>query len=172
MQQAFSRYVAENPEIHFSVGMVMSKSNIPVPRLGDLAEEALEKAKGIDKGKTVSTAEGKNAVTIFNRSVKWADWKQLCDLEEEIHRLADTYKISTSYLYSLIRLCEQAANTENIESTMWRSYRTARYVTDKLPKETRNKALSEISISLGDKGIGSYKLNFAIPLTNYFYQKR
>ena len=163
MQHAFARYVAENPEIHFSVGMVMSKSNIPVPRLGDLAEDALEKSKGID------------AVTIFNRSVKWADWKQLCDLEEEIHRLAETYKISTSYLYSLIRLCEQAADEKNIESTMWRSrfyYRTARYVTDKLPKENRNKALSEMSISLGDKGIGSYKLNFAIPLTNYFYQKR
>ncbi|RDE79573.1 type III-A CRISPR-associated protein Cas10/Csm1 [Haemophilus parahaemolyticus] len=175
MQHAFARYVAENPEIHFSVGMVMSKSNIPVPRLGDLAEEALEKSKGIDKGEKVSTAEGKNAVTIFNRSVKWADWKQLCDLEEEIHRLAETYKVSTSYLYSLIRLCEQAADEKNIESTMWRSrfyYRTARYVTDKLPKENRNKALSEMSISLGDKGIGSYKLNFAIPLTNYFYQKR
>lgn len=175
MQHAFARYVAENPEIHFSVGMVMSKSNIPVPRLGDLAEEALEKSKGIDKGEKVSTAEGKNAVTIFNRSVKWEDWKQLCDLEEEIHRLAETYKISTSYLYSLIRLCEQAADEQNIESTMWRSrfyYRTARYVTDKLPKENRNKALCEMSISLGDKGIGSYKLNFAIPLTNYFYQKR
>ena len=187
MQQAFARYVAENPEIHFSVGMVMSKSNIPVPRLGDLAEEALEKAKGIDKGKTVSTAEGidkgkiastaegKNAVTIFNRSVKWADWKQLCDLEEEIHRLADTYKISTSYLYSLIRLCEQAADENNIESAMWRSrfyYRTARYVTDKLPKENRNKALSEMSISFGDKGISNYKMAFAIPLFNYFYKKR
>lgn len=175
MKQAFARYVAENPEIHFSVGMVMSKSSIPVPRLGDLAEEALEKSKSIDKGEKVSTAAGKNAVTIFNRSVKWADWKQLCDLEEEIHRLAETYKISTSYLYSLIRLCEQAADEKNIESTMWRSrfyYRTARYVTDKLPKENRNKALSEMSISLGDKGIASYKLNFAIPLTNYFYQKR
>nr|WP_314401796.1 type III-A CRISPR-associated protein Cas10/Csm1 [uncultured Aggregatibacter sp.] len=167
MQQAFSRYVAENPEIHFSVGMVMSKSNIPVPRLGDLAEEALEKSKKIDTDK--------NAITIFNRSVKWKDWQSLCNLEQEIHRLAETYNISTSYLYSLIRLCEQAANTENIESAMWRSrfyYRTARYVTDKLSKETRNKALNEISISLGDKGIGGYKLNFAIPLTNYFYQKR
>ena len=167
MQQAFARYVAENTEIHFSVGMIMSKSGIPVPRLGDLAEEALEKSKKIDADK--------NAVTIFNRSVKWKDWGALCDLEQEIHRLAETYDISTSYLYSLIRLCEQAADTENIESSMWRSrfyYRTARYVTDKLSKETRNKALSEISISLGDKGIGGYKLNFAIPLTNYFYQKR
>nr|WP_314116494.1 type III-A CRISPR-associated protein Cas10/Csm1 [uncultured Aggregatibacter sp.] len=167
MQQAFARYVAENTEIHFSVGMIMSKSGIPVPRLGDLAEKALEKSKKIDADK--------NAVTIFNRSVKWKDWGALCDLEQEIHRLAETYNISTSYLYSLIRLCEQAANTENIESAMWRSrfyYRTARYVTDKLSKETRNKALNEISISLGDKGIGGYKLNFAIPLTNYFYQKR
>ena len=175
MQQAFSRYVAGNPEIHFSVGMVMSKSNIPVPRLGDLAEDALDKSKSIDKGEKVSTAKGKNAVTIFNRSVKWADWEKLCDLEEEIHRLAETYKISTSYLYSLIRLCEQAADMKNIENTIWRSrfyYRTARYVTDKLSKENRNKALSEMSISLGDKGIGSYKLNFTIPLTNYFYQKR
>lgn len=115
-------------------------------------------------------------MTIFNRSVKWADWKQLCDLEEEIHRLADTYKISTSYLYSLIRLCEQAANAENIESTMWRSrfyYRTARYVLDKIKKEEEQKdALKVISEALGENGIGLYKINFAIPLFNYFYKKR
>ena len=167
MQQAFKRYVAENTEIHFSVGMVMSKSGIPVPRLGDLAEESLEKSKGIDIDK--------NAVTIFNKTVKWHDWQKLCELEEEIHRLADRYKISTSYLYSLIQLCEQAENTKNIESTMWRSrfyYRTARYVIDKLEKGVRTTALSEITTSLGDRGIASYKINFAIPLTNYFYQKR
>lgn len=167
MQQAFHHYVAENSKIHFSVGMVMSKSGIPVPRLGDLAEEALEKAKKID--------EGKNAVTIFNRTVKWADWQHLCDLEQEIHRLAEEYEISTSYLYSLIRLCEQASESQNIENTMWRSrfyYRTARYVLDKLSKEKRDKALNEIIHSLGELGINRYKINFAIPLTNYFYQKR
>lgn len=167
MQQEFARYVAYNPEIHFSVGMVMSKVGLPVPRLGDLAEEALEKAKGIDTNK--------NAVTIFNRTVKWNDWQQLCDLENEIHRLANEYSISTSYLYSLIRLCEQANDTNHIENTMWRSrfhYRTARYVLDKLSQEKRNKALNEIAISLGDNGIAKHKINFAIPLTNYFYQKR
>lgn len=167
MQQAFKRYVAENPEIHFSVGMVMSKVGLPVPRLGDLSKEALEKAKGIDSGK--------NAVTIFNRTVKWADWGNLCKLKDEIDRLAEEYKISTSYLYSLIRLCELANDSRNIESSMWRSrfyYRTARYVIDKLPKEKRNKALDEITISLGENGIGKFKINFAIPLTNYFYQKR
>ncbi|WGE83008.1 type III-A CRISPR-associated protein Cas10/Csm1 [Actinobacillus equuli] len=167
MQQNFARYVAQNPEIHFSVGMVMSKVGLPVPRLGDLAEEALEKAKGIDSGK--------NAVTIYNRTVKWADWHHLCNLEQEIHRLAEEYHISTSYLYSLIRLCELANDSKNIESSMWRSrfyYRTARYVIDKLPKEKRNKALDELTISLGENGISKFKINFAIPLTNYFYQKR
>ncbi|WP_294089832.1 type III-A CRISPR-associated protein Cas10/Csm1 [uncultured Actinobacillus sp.] len=167
MQQEFARYVAENRDIHFSAGMVMSKVGLPVPRLGDLAEEALEKAKGIDAGK--------NAVTIFNRTVKWHDWQQLCDLENEIYRLANEYNISTSYLYSLIRLCEQANDTNHIENTIWRSrfhYRTARYVIDKLSQEKRNKALNEIAISLGDNGIAKHKINFAIPLTNYFYQKR
>ena len=168
MQQAFARYVAENPEIHFSVGMVMSKSGIPVPRLGDLAEEALEKSKKIDVGK--------NAVTIFNRSVKWEDWQSLCNLEQEIHRLAEIYNISTSYLYSLIRLCEQAADTKNIKSTMWRSrfyYKTVRYVLDKIKKEEdRKDALKALSETLGENGIELYKINFSIPLFNYFYKKR
>lgn len=167
MQQAFEKYVAKNPDIHFSAGMVMTKVGIPVPRLGNLAEEALEKSKKIDSSK--------NAITIFNRTVKWADWQNLCDLEEEIHRLAEGYQISTSYFYSLIRLCEQANDEKHIENSMWRSrfyYRTARYVIDKLPKEQRPKALGEITGSLGELGIHRYKINFAIPLTNYFYQKR
>ena len=167
MQKNFARYVAENPKIHFSVGMVMSKVGLPVPRLGDLAEEALKKAKGIDNDK--------NAVTIFNRTVKWAEWNNLCHLEQEIHRLAEEYKVSTSYLYSLIRLCELANDNKNIENSIWRSrfyYRTARYVVDKLPKDKRNKALDELTISLGKNGIDKFKINFAIPLTNYFYQNR
>ncbi len=167
MHQEFQRYVAENADIHFSAGMVMSKVGLPVPRLGDLAEEALEKAKGIDAGK--------NAVTIFNKTVKWENWQSLCDLENEIHRLAKAYQISASYLYSLIRLAEQADNSTNIENTMWRSrfyYRTARYVVDKLNQEQRKTALDEITISLGKKGIEKYKGNFVIPLFNYFYSKR
>ena len=168
MQQAFSRYVAENPEIHFSVGMVMSKSNIPVPRLGDLAKEALEKSKKIDTDK--------NAITIFNRSVKWEKWQFLLNLADEIERLAKDYKISTAYIYSLIHFALQAENKENkIENSMWRSrfyYKTARYVVDKLKKEEKSTALNQIITSLGDKGIETYKGDFIIPIFNYFYQQR
>lgn len=169
MQQKFKTYVAENPKIHFSVGMVITKVGIPVIRLGDLAEEALDKAKNIASGE-------KNAVHIYQRTVSWKDWAHLVQLEDEIIRLADEYSISVGYLYSLIRLSTQAGNlSQNIENTMWRShfyYRTARYVADKLPKERREQALNKIIVSLGDKGIEKYQINFAIPLFNYFYSKR
>ena len=168
MQQAFAHYVAENPKIHFSVGMVMSKSNIPVPRLGDLAKEALEKSKKIDTNK--------NAITIFNRSVKWEKWQFLLNLGDEIERLAKDYEISTAYIYSLIHFALQAENKENkIENSMWRSrfyYKTARYVVDKLKKEEKSTALNQIITSLGDKGIETYKGDFIIPIFNYFYQQR
>ncbi|WGE85084.1 type III-A CRISPR-associated protein Cas10/Csm1 [Actinobacillus equuli] len=166
MQQAFQRYVASNSEIHFSVGMVMSKVGLPVPRLGDLAEEALEKAKGIDTGK--------NAVTIFNRTVKWADWGDLKKLEESLADLSREYKLSQSYMYSLIHLCEQANNTQKIENSMWRSrlyYKTTRYVTDKLNKEDRASALNAI-VKVIHNGIENKKENFLIPLFNHFYKKR
>ncbi|OAQ15413.1 CRISPR-associated protein Csm1 [Bibersteinia trehalosi Y31] len=165
MQQAFAKYVAENKGIHFSAGMVMTKLGMPVPQMGELAEEALEQAKDVD---------GKNAVTIYQQSVSWHTWQSLQQAKDEIERLAENYAISTAYLYSLIYFAGQAGDTQNIENTMWRSrfyYKTARYVVDKLAKEKRQKALDEISISLG-KGIEQHKNAFKIPLFNYFYQIR
>lgn len=166
MQREFKRYVADNPNIHFSAGMVMAKLGIPIPQLGGLAEDALEKAKGV---------EGKNAFTIYQQSVPWSKWTSLMALGENIERLAEKYPISTAYLYALIQFADLAADTQHIESTMWRSrfyYKTSRYVVDKLPKDQRQKALEEISTSFGNIGIETHKSAFKIPLFNYFYQIR
>lgn len=167
MQQNFARYVANNPEIHFSSGMVMTKVGTPVHRLGEMAEEVLEKAKKVD---------GKNAVTIYQTSVGWNKWETLSTLELKIEELAKKYNISTSYLYSLIHFAKQAQNKENnLENTMWRSrfyYRTVRYVVDKLKKEERETALKEITQLLGEQGIETHKMQFIIPLFNYFYKLR
>lgn len=165
MQTYFRHYVAENSNIHFSAGLIMTKVGIPVPRMGEMAEEALEQAKNI---------EGKNAVTLYQMSLNWEEAIKLTELENEIKRLASEYKISTSYLYSLIHLAKQAAS-ENIEDTIWRShfyYRTARYVLDKIDKTKREQALAEIIHSIGYLGIERYKANFTIPLFNYFYLNR
>lgn len=165
MQKAFKHYVAENTDIHFSAGLVMSKVGLPVIRLGDQAEEALSQAKEVT---------GKNAITIFNQSIPWWEWEKLQTLEQEITRLQQYYKLSSSYLYSLIQLAEQAG-ANDLEATMWRSYfyyRTARYATDKLPKEQRERVLAEIVASLGNKGIEQWKQKFKIPLFNHFYKQR
>ena len=145
----------------------MTKVGTPVHRLGEMAEEALEKAKKVD---------GKNAVTIYQTSVGWNKWETLSTLELKIEELAKKYNISTSYLYSLIHFAKQAQNKENnLENTMWRSrfyYRTVRYVVDKLKKEEREKALKEITQLLGEQGIETHKMQFIIPLFNYFYKLR
>ncbi|BFU59576.1 MULTISPECIES: type III-A CRISPR-associated protein Cas10/Csm1 [Rodentibacter] len=166
MQQKFAEYVAFNPDIHFSAGMGMTKVGSPVPQLGEMAEKALEKAKD---------HQGKNAVTLYQKTISWNQWQPLVEkLGDEIERLAKDYSISTAYLYALIYFSQQASDTKNIEATMWRSrfyYKTARYVVDKLKKEQRDFALKEISTAFG-QGIEKYQANFAIPLFNYFYQKR
>lgn len=165
MQQAFERYVAYNPNIHFSAGMVMSKIGIPVNRLGEIAEAALDQAKSLS---------GKNSVTIYQKSVKWDDLKKLREIEYKLFDLTAKYSISASYFYSLIHFANQAGDN-NLESTMWRSrfyYKTARYIIDKLPQNQRNSALDEIIDLLGKNGIEYHKQAFKIPLFNYFYQKR
>lgn len=169
MQQAFVRYVAENAEIHFSVGMVMSKSGIPVPRLGDLAEEALEKSKKIDAGK--------NTVTIFNRSVKWEDWQKLENLEKDIRGLAKDHDLSVAYIYSLIKLAGMAedAHRGNIMANIWYShflYKTTRYVVDKLRKTEQSESLYQLVEKIGNSGLKELRSNATIPLFNYLYSIR
>lgn len=49
LKQDFDAYVAENPEIHFSAGLVMTKPAVPAKTLSQLAEEALGDAKSAGK---------------------------------------------------------------------------------------------------------------------------
>ena len=45
MQQEFKRYVAHNPDIHFSTGFYLTKPGLPISQLAAGAEQALENAK-------------------------------------------------------------------------------------------------------------------------------
>lgn len=170
MAEHFRAYVAENPEIHFSAGMIMTKPKHPVHTLAERAEEALEAAKAYSQ-------EGqptKNAVRLHGETLSWRDWPQLLALEEEMVRCADRYNLSTGYIYGLFHLIDLAADSDNIESVMWHSrfaYRTRRYVVDKLDKNERQGAQIELTEIFG-KSIGTLKGRFRIPLFNHFYSKR
>jgi CRISPR-associated protein Csm1 len=170
MAEHFKRYMAENPEIHFSAGMVTTKPKHPVHALAERAEDALETAKGY----FTSEGEQKNAVCLYGETVPWKDWPQLVALEEEVQRCADRYNLSTGYIYSLFYLIDLAADSQIPESVMWHSrfaYRTRRYVVDKLEKSEREGAQVELTEIFG-KNIGIFKRKFRIPLFNHFYSKR
>ena len=171
MATRFKAFVAENAEIHFSAGIVMTKPGHPVHALAEQAETALEAAKGYERAE----GEKKNAVCLYNEIVPWKEWETLAGLEQEIRELADAYRLSTGYVYGLLSLIDLATDKQNPESAMWRSrfvYRTRRYVVDKLPAEARNTAQARLADTFGERGIAAQQGRFRIPLFNFFYSKR
>ncbi len=168
LASAFKIYVANNPEIHFSVGMVMTKPGYPVYALAEAAEEALSAAKQID---------GKNAVNLFSIPVQWTTWQQLDKAEETLEELKETYGLSSGYLYSLFSLIDMAERERtgnDIEASMWRSqlaYRTIRTLILK-DRQAKQTAMIHVTGEIGEKGINAFRAAYRIPLSNYFYRQR
>ena len=166
INKAFNRYVAFNPEIHFSAGLVPVKSNVPIKTLADLTEEALEKSK----------TSGKNRVFLFDNVVDWSTFTELLEVELKLKELSVNYPLSSSYLYSLFELLEKARRTNDPEAMIWRSqlyYRTHRFVKDNRKlSEAECKAMESKLRETIFNSIEQYKGAFRIPLTNLFYLNR
>lgn len=166
MAEEFKTYVAHNPGITFSAGMVMTKPGQPIHALATQAEEALSAAKGTDK----------NALVLFNERVRWPDWPQVQAAQDQLERVRQSYDLSTGYVYGLMQLIDLASDKTNPEHAMWRSrfaYRTRRYVVDKIREpEKRQRAQTELSVALGEQGIKELGTQYRIPLFNHFYRQR
>ncbi len=172
MATEFKTYVAENPGITFSAGMVMTKPGLPIHTLATQAEEALEAAKA---GSHIDEKQRKNALVVFNERVRWPDWDKVQAAQDQLDRVRDTYKLSTSYVYGLLQLINLASDKTNPENAMWRSrfaYRTRRYVVDKLESGIRDAAQIDLAQQLGENGIAQLKTQFRIPLFNHLYRQR
>lgn len=177
MRHEFRRYVAENPQIHFSAGLTMTKPGIPVRQMGTLAEDALDQAKGH------RTAEGyltKNAVTCFGQSITWDEWETLWGLLSDIETHADELDLSTSYLYGLQYLADMAERLNKghgrMEDTLWNSrfvYRTRRMLERKrgMSEEARRHWQERLGSSLGG-GIRHFGSAFKLALFPYLYRRR
>jgi CRISPR-associated protein Csm1 len=166
MADAFKTYVAENPVITFSVGMVMTKPGQPMHTLATQAEDALAEAKGLDK----------NALVLFGERVRWPEWRQVQAAQDQLERMRDSYDLSTGYVYGLMQLIDLASDKSRPDHAMWRSrfaYRTRRYVVDKIREpDKRQRAQTELSVALGEQGINELGTRYRIPLFNHFYRQR
>jgi len=166
MATEFKTYVADNPGITFSAGMVMTKPGLPMQTLGTQTEEALGAAKGTDK----------NALMLFGERVSWPDWALVQAAQVQLDQVCENYELSRSYVYGLMYLIDLSSDKSNPEHAMWRSrfaYRTRRYVVDKIrDPEMRQRAQTELSVALGEKGINALGTRYRIPLFNHFYHQR
>lgn len=165
MAKKFSQYTAENPKLHFSAGMVMTKPGAPIRFLAEQADDALDKAKKLD---------GKNAFCLFDAVESWKIWPDLAALQDELERLKKQYKLSTGFVYSLLSLLDLSLRAkEEPSAAIWRSrlvYRVAR-MTDTLKQTERDRARRDI-ITVLSSGIEKHGSAFLTPLYNHLYLQR
>jgi CRISPR-associated protein Csm1 len=174
MRTEFARYVAHNPDIHFSAGLSMTKPGLPIRHLARLAEEALEDAKKLP---------GKNAVTCFAQPVSWATFGELMERAEALEQLAAGLRLSTGYLYGLLHLTDMAADLTRPENALWHSrfaYRTRRMLEAKIKNEgdrdaaerKRRQLQEKLAEEIAQKGIKEHLAAYKIALFTYLYQQR
>ncbi|TVR57855.1 MAG: type III-A CRISPR-associated protein Cas10/Csm1, partial [Candidatus Competibacteraceae bacterium] len=187
MRDEFHRYVAGNPGITFSAGLAMTKPGLPVRALGELAEDALEQAKGHDLDPTLASVP-KNAVCCFGQTVGWNAFTRLLQSRDALEGLARDLKLSTGYLYGLLHLSDMAENLRsgrtgqrgqreiNPENALWHSrfaYRTRRLLERQkgLDEAARRRWQQEIAAIIAG-GIERYAGAYRIALFAHLYQQR
>ncbi len=183
MRKYFHHYVAENEDVNFSAGLVMTKPGIPIRQIGEMAEQALDNAKDYPVHASVKL---KNAVCCFNNTVNWDEFEKLLQITKSIGQYRQNLELSTGYLYGLQYLADMAQDinkTEQdkthqprLESALWNSrfsYRTWRMLEQKrsIPKQHQQQYQYELGELLGNN-IKKYGSAFKIALFTHLYQYR
>ena len=160
MAEEFEKYVAHNPDLHFSSGIVLFNDGTPIKTLASNAEENLEHAKN----------SGKNAVNIFSVSCPWDEYESLLHKSYQIQDIK--LNIGHGYVYGMLDLCNMAAS-EKPEDSIWHSYFI--YRTHRLyggsKDQSEDKLVEKLAILIGDN-IKGFKDKFKITLMHYLYQQR
>lgn len=179
MRQEFARYVASNPEIHFSAALSMTKPGLPIRHLARFAEDSLDRAK--------NHHQEKNSVTCYSIPVTWQQFEELmkCKAElESIDAKLGESKLSTAYVYALLTYTDMAEMVEvRPENALWHSqfvYRTRRMLEssirsgdDPARAEARRSAMmNKLAEAIAHRGIETFRSAYKIALFTWLYQKR
>ncbi|MBE0435626.1 MAG: type III-A CRISPR-associated protein Cas10/Csm1 [Methylomicrobium sp.] len=176
MRQAFQEYVAHNPEVHFSAGISTTKPGLPINQLGEMAEDALERAKAHNPGQVAPSP--KNAVNCFNQAMFWEVFSALATRRKRLQELSEDMDLSTGYVYGLLNLIDMAEKVdEKPENAIWHSYfayRTVRMLerNKHLDKEQRKRRQAELAEEIANAGIIRHGSNYRVALFCHLYQQR
>lgn len=179
MQVEFKRYVGENPDVHFSAGLSITKPGLPINYLADMAEAALEAGKKHNPEK--KDIPPKNAVTCFEHPASWDHFNDLLECAQQLNVMRKDFDLSTGYLYGLLNLTSLAEDRSKPENAVWHSrfaYRTYRMLETrrrdgrKLDEAERRRLQAELSLAIANQGIEKHKGNYRIALFTHLYQNR
>ena len=176
MRQAFQCYVANNKEVHFSAGISTTKPGLPIGQLGEMAETALETAKGYNPED--KTPAPKNAVTCFNQSMFWDEFSALELRRGRLQQLHQEMNLSTGYVYGLLTLINMAEKVnDRPENAIWHSYfayRTVRMLERNkgLDRDQRKRWQAELAEEIANAGIIRHSGNYRVALFCHLYQQR
>lgn len=179
MQVEFERYVGENPDVHFSAGLSITKPGLPINYLADMAEAALEASKKYNPDK--KDIPPKNAVTCFGHPASWNNFNDLLECAEQLNVMRKDFDLSTGYLYGLLNLTSLAEDRSKPENAVWHSrfaYRTYRMLETrrrdgrKLDETERRRLQTKLSYAIANQGIEKHKGNYRIALFTHIYQHR
>ena len=154
----FKKYVCQNEDITISAGLILSKPAVPVREMAEEAERMLEQAK--DKGK--------DAISMFDKTLNWQEFLKLFEFEMEINTVEEIEKLPMAYFYRLLTFADWAEKMhKNPKFAKWRAlfaYITAR--------NFGKKNYYERLLSIADKWIEHYKSELIIPLSIAIYRRR
>ena len=170
----FERYVCNNPEVHFSAGIVFRKANTPVDQMAESAEKEL----------SLSKDGGKNRISLFDQTVTWKDLFELSDIRREIESWHKAGLINNAMLYRLNELMEMAGKEKylgktisrlsDLNCTKWRSqlaYTVDRNVAGSLKGDERSQKVGEIHAKLA-QWLMKYGSQLRIPVWELLYNIR
>lgn len=197
----FKAYVAFNPDVHFSAGILTVKSNYPVKKAAEETEFLLNVSKGEESLSDCNEKEPNNlikdmilkelkknsrdSVTLFNKTIKWKDFEKILSygknfLNERIR--SKNSNINMSFLYRLLRYHKMyisAVNDRNIKDYVFHSlmaYDVERNIVirDKENKILNKEEIDNIKILFSIQECFNKKLmeNLTIPLFYTIYNNR
>ncbi|VFQ43172.1 type III-A CRISPR-associated protein Cas10/Csm1 [Desulfoluna butyratoxydans] len=169
LRDEFSRYVAGNPEVHFSCGITLEKAHTPVDDFAERAEHVLGLAKDLD--------DEKNRISVFGCTVSWPEMKALDAWKQEVVTWLEKKWLTTGMLYrvdTLVTMAEEEArlgekktvSMDEMACLKWRS-QLAYMVARNVDKE----AVGAVHGSLAD-ALQTHGGNLRIPLWTLLYERR
>ena len=187
LNRDFTTFTCHNADIHFSAGIELMRGKAPIKHGIKRADEALEKSKIIDEErkkkdynqiKDKEKTASKNAITIFDTTVKWKEAERLLRVAKQFQNFLDNLNgFSMQFLYRLFsyhEMYQRFKSEHNPEDLMYIShinYDTRRNIYDKKQDKQLVEECKELMqrISQNNDNLMEY---LRIPLSKVLYENR